>query len=582
MIISKQLNGGSSAPTLKLEVTPQDYNVEENTTPVKYVFTIERPSQINSNASKTYSISIDDETITGSTIVGGIGTKTIKSGTVKVKHNVDGTKIINISFSINIAITWSDVYNGIVSSSGTMSLPTIPRATEPSVKSSATLNDTVTISTPRKSASFKHKLYAIINGNKSLISDNVDTSYSWKIPLKLANYITETDKAICRISCETYNGDTLIGSKNVSVTLKVPSNIIPPITSINVTEASQISLEGYVEGKSKLNVVINASGVYASVIKTVTSTLNGVIYKELSFITETLDFNTNKNLEVTVTDSRGRTNTASVSITPMAYKAPKILKFNVNRCLQDGTLNDSGTYLKIDYSYEISSLNNQNTKQVEFYYETSNSFATFKTLTSDYASSGSFVTEDTFSLDISYLLRMKVIDKFTDVKAFVNVDTDSVTFDIHSSGQGMALGKVSEEQDLFDVNWLAKFRKRVEFYRDTPWINLALDTAWTYYNNDVSNTPKYRVKGDVVEIRGQISPTTAHVTSNTRETIATLPSGVRPSSDIYVICQGSGKATWLFSVQKTGEITLSRYGVSSNDTVPLNAWLPFQVTYILD
>ena len=582
MIISKQLDGGSTAPTLKLEVTPQAYSVEDNTTPVKYTFTIERPSQINSNASKSYSINIGDEVINGSALVGGSGTKTIKTGTVTVKHNVDGTKVINISFSINIAITWSDVYNGIISSNGIMQLPTIPRATEPTVKSSATLNDTVAISTPRKSTSFTHKLYAIINGNKSLIAEDVTTSYNWKIPLNFANYITETDKATCKISCETYNGDTLVGTKSVSMTLNVPSNIIPTINSVNVTEGTEISLEGYVEGKSKLNVVINANGVYGSSIKTVTSKLNGVVYKGLSFVTETLDFSTNKNLDVTITDSRGRTQTTSVSITPMTYKTPRILKFDVNRCLQDGTLSDTGTYLKIDYSYEISSLNNQNTKTVEFYYETASSFDTFKTLTSDYVSSGSFITDITFSTDISYVLRMKVIDMFTDVKSYVNIDTDSVTFDIHSSGQGMALGKVSEEQGLFDVNWLAKFRKQVSFYRDTPWTNLALDSAWAYYNNDVSNTPKYRVKGDVVEIRGQISPTTAHATSNTRETIATLPSGVRPSSDIYVICQGSGKATWLFSVQKTGEITLSRYGVSSNDTVPLNAWLPFQVTYILD
>ena len=582
MIISKQLNGGSSAPTLKLEVTPQSYSVENNTTPIKYTFSIERPSKIDSNASKSYSINIGDEVISGSVLVGGSGSKTIKSGTVTVEHNQDGTKVLNISFSINIAITWSDVYNGIISSNGTMSLTTIPRATEPTVKDSATLNDTIAISTPRKSTSFKHKLYAIINGNKTAIAEDVETSYNWKIPLNLANYITENDKAICYISCETYNGDTLIGTKNVSMTLNVPSNIIPTINSVDVTEGTEIALSGYVEGKSKLKVVINASGSYGSTIKLATSKLNGVFYKGTSFITEVLDFNTTKNLDVTVTDSRGRTNTVSVSVQPMTYSTPKIIQFDVNRCLQDGTLSDTGTYLKIDYSYEISSLNNQNTKQVEFYYETSSSFATFKTLTSDYVASGSFITDITFSMDISYLLRMKVIDKFTDVKTFVNIDTDNVTFDIHSSGQGLALGKVSEDQNLLDVNWNAKFRKPVEFYRDTAWTNLTLDSAWTYYNSDANNTPKYRVKGDVVEIRGQISPVTAHATSNTRETIATLPSGVRPTNDIYVVCQGSGKATWLFSVQTTGEITLSRYGISANDTVPLNAWLPFQVTFLLN
>lgn len=582
MIISKQLNGGSSAPTLKLEVIPQSYSVEDNTTPIKYTFSIERPSKIDSNASKPYSINIGDEVISGNTLVGGSGTKTIKTGTVTVEHNQDGTKILNISFSINIAITWSDVFNGIVSNNGTLSLPTIPRATEPSVKASATLNDTIAISTPRKSSTFKHTLYAIINSNKTLIAENVETSYNWKIPLSLANYMTETDKATCTIRCETYNSDTLIGTKSVTMTLTVPSNIIPTINSVNVTDATQTSLEGYVEGKSKLNVVINATGVYGSSIKLATSKLNGVIYKGTSFTTEILDFNTSKNLDVTVTDSRGRTNTVSVSVQPMAYQTPKIIKFDVNRCTSDGTLSDSGTYLKIDYSYEISSLNNQNTKKVEFYYETSSSYDTFKTLTSDYIGSGSFITDITFDTDISYTLRMKVIDKYTDVKSFVNIDTDAVTFDIHSSGQGLALGKVAENENLFDVNWLTKFRKAVEFYRDTAWTNLTLDSAWTYYNNDVNNTPKYRVKGDVVEIRGQISPVTAHATSNTRETIATLPTGARPSNDIYVLCQGSGKATWLFSVQTTGEITLSRYGVSTNDTVPLNAWLPFQVTFLLD
>ena len=39
-LIYKQLSGGSSAPTIKLEITPKAYDIENNRTPIDYKFSI--------------------------------------------------------------------------------------------------------------------------------------------------------------------------------------------------------------------------------------------------------------------------------------------------------------------------------------------------------------------------------------------------------------------------------------------------------------------------------------------------------------------------------------------------------------
>lgn len=573
MIISKQLQGGSSAPTLELEVSYGNYEIASNRTPISYVFRIKRPSNIESQQTKDYTINIGGNVIEGSTLVGGTGTKTIKSGSLYITHNEDGTKKFNISFSINIAITWSGTYNGIISTSGTMTLPTIPRATTPTLVDSATLGDTITISTPRKVNTFKHNLYLIIGNSEVTIANNVATSYQWTIPKNIATHITTSKRAIGKVVCETYDGNTYIGKASVNLTLIVPTDIVPTINSVVVTD--DIGLNGYVEGKSKLDVTINASGIYGSTIKDVTSKLNSVIYKGSQFTTEPLNFHTKKVIKTKVTDSRGYYVEVETDITPMEYNAPKITNFKVQRCDQDGVISDEGTYLKIDYGFAISPLNNQNNKKVSFYYETISSFGTFKEITNKYADSGSFITDDEFSTDISYTLRMSVEDTFTNNKAYRDLPTEKVTLDIRASGRGMALGKIAEEDDLLDIAWNVKFKD------DKAWTPLTLTSNFKPYDDDLENTPKYRVRDKIVEIRGAISPTTAHMTSNTRETIATLPVGLRPSDDIYKVCQGSGKNTWLFSVQPNGDITFSRYGTTEFANVPNTAWLVFQITYLI-
>ena len=75
-------------PTVTLTVTQTSQSVANNTSTVNYSLVINRPSAISSNASKSFSIIINGSTVkSGTTTIGGSGSKTIASGTTTISHN---------------------------------------------------------------------------------------------------------------------------------------------------------------------------------------------------------------------------------------------------------------------------------------------------------------------------------------------------------------------------------------------------------------------------------------------------------------------------------------------------------------
>ena len=116
------------------------------------------------------------------------------------------------------------------------------------------------------------------------------------------------------------------------------------------------------------------------------------------------------------------------------------------------------------------------------------------------------------------------------------------------------------------------------------WIYPTLTSSFTMYGEDsAANLPRYRKDGRMVEVRGIVTPTSTITGGDDFVTIFTLPNGYRPSSPIYVICQGSGNCVWLLRVGSNGDVGFSRYRKFGSTTTyvdaPVNTWLPFQVTY---
>lgn len=178
--------------------------------------------------SKTGVINIDDKGNKGYTI-------TLASGTSIITHNSStgaGSFTVSVDTSIDSA-GWGP--GTIQLASQTVSLPTIYRASVPTVSaSSVKMGNTLTVTTNRKSSSFTHTLkydFGPVHG--ATIKTGVGASYAWKVP-DLAQYCNNATGGKCTITCITYNGSTKVGEESCEVTLNVPDATTPSFTNGNV------------------------------------------------------------------------------------------------------------------------------------------------------------------------------------------------------------------------------------------------------------------------------------------------------------------------------------------------------------
>lgn len=116
---------------------------------------------------------------------------------------------------------------------------------------------------------------------------------------------------------------------------------------------------------------------------------------------------------------------------------------------------------------------------------------------------------------------------------------------------------------------------------DDTWHTASYQSPFSNYGDLSENAPRYRKCGDVVNFYGRA--TVKAEQEDAVYTLFNLPAGYRPS---YVgrylgLMQGSGANKWLLSVATNGNVSVQRYGSTSNTTIPVNAWLTFSGTFII-
>ena len=385
-----------------------------------------------------------------------IGGKTLLgTRTWTVNHNNDGTASVGISFSYSNGLSSSGTYTTKTGSgSATVRLDTIARGSSMSLnRSSATIgSDSVTVNITRNSSAYKHKVKLILGGTTYLLAENVDTSYTFTPSMSYCNKITTSTSGTATVKVETLTGTngSWIAETTKTLTLNVPSNVVPSV-GISVTANNQTSGVN-VAGKTTFTVKpTNASGSYGSTIKSYSITgghLNSTSSSGATTGTLTAGDYT---FVVKVTDSRGRTAQASQKVTVHAYSSPTI-SARAFRCNSNGTESSSGTYIAVNFSWEITNLasNNSNAKQYFIQYKTSSatSYTTSVDWTnlSSYSGSMTKVLSQTFSTTSSYNIQLKVKDSFGTTTSTLNVSTISALLNIEKNGVGV--GKIHENGAL--------------------------------------------------------------------------------------------------------------------------------------
>lgn len=410
---------------------------------------------INSTASKSGSLTINGTkyTFNFTAALSGNQTKTIFTKTVTVSHAADGSKTCAFSATCGIDVTLSGTFYGDITVSGNGVFNTIPRAsTISSVTASVSVNgsNTVAVSISRKASDFTHTVVFTF-GSYSKTTTGVGTSTSYAIPTSWLNAIPNATSGTATVTVTTYDGSTKIGSAvSKTFTITVPTTVVPTISGVAVADtvtAVYNQFGNMVQSKSKPKFTITAAGAYGSTIKTYKTVFDGKTYTGATptasiFITKSGSVSA----QITVTDSRGRTATATKTWTVLPYAAPKIAQFTGSRSLADGTENYDGTYLRAILNFTVSALNNKNTATYSLEYKLKSATAwTVLTSGSSTAMQSTFVSPNSiFSTESSYDIRLVVKDYFATVTSVADIPTAFTLLDFNASGRGVAFGKVSE------------------------------------------------------------------------------------------------------------------------------------------
>ena len=393
---------------------------------------------------------------------------TLASGTLEVSHESDGSKTLAVAaFSGQV---WKDTgYLTATAAAQSFQLTAIPRATEP-VMGAATMGETVRISLPRASSAFTHTLSYVFGSASGAIAENAGTEVLWTVPESLAAQIPDSPGGTGTLTCKTYNGGTLIGTKTISFTATVPQSMKPALTNgwaevtydNSGTKASGIA--AWVQGYSKAKALFDSTKIAckqgASIAK-YTVTYLGKTVEESPYRTDTISA-TSATVRCAVTDSRGLTAWEDVTVELESYAPPMLVGAALYRADGEGAAADSGTHIAGLATAKFSSIGGRNTATIKGYWKSvGGSYGEGVTL--PFGAVGLVTGDVEIAADRSYTAKIVVTDSLGNSTEFEeNIPTEQVAFHLKEGGRGAAFGKAAEQDELLDVAWDARFREDVQ------------------------------------------------------------------------------------------------------------------------
>lgn len=348
----------------------------------------------------------------------------------------------------------------------TITLTTHPRISSISV-SNGYFGQPISISISRYNSSFTHTVVISCAGDtRNIMIKGSSVSFTWTPPLNdYGPRVTDAMSAVATIYCHTYNGDTHVGTSTTTCVLSFRAADVAPSVSIATTDPQgYLATYGrYVKGKSKIKVTLTNTLRYGATLSLTQITANGATYNSSPATTDVIASASNTSVTARITDSRGQTATASATIAIYDYNTPQINSFSVHRCNSDGTLNNSGAYMRVDYKVTVTALGSShpNSKTLTLKYKkvSASSYTSQAITLSSYTQTGE-VHNITADVNSSYNVQLVLSDDFTSATSTLTLPTASTRMNWKSGENGgIAFGKVSEYDKTFEVasDWNVKF-----------------------------------------------------------------------------------------------------------------------------
>lgn len=369
---------------------------------------------------------------------------TISTGSITLEHDSDGQK----SFAVTIQAA---VYNSAVNARANKTF-TLDRIYRTSTLSSGnfTMGTAGTITVTRGNNTYTHTVtYSFGSQTGTIVTKSSSTSISFTPSTSLASQVPNATSGTLTLTCETFNGNTSLGTTSITKTLNVPDSIKPTVSSATYANTNN-SLGVYAATLSAIKMTaISATAGTGATIQSYSTTFNGQTYNGTSFTTAIPATSGSYNLVITVTDSRGRTGTKTYTIAYTAYSAPT-LSFTAIRSNASGNADDTGAYMKFTMTGTACSVKsgstekNSATGKIEYRKVGNSTWTTLNATASGLNATYSGVVAAAAS--DAYEVIASVTDKAgtTTVKN-VTVSSASYPMTFYRGGKGVAFGRVANK-----------------------------------------------------------------------------------------------------------------------------------------
>lgn len=282
-----------------------------------------------------------------------------------------------------------------------------------------------------------------------------DSSVSYTIPLSWLTNIPNATSGTATVAVTTYSyAGSELGTDTYSFTITAPSTAVPTISlaATRIDNSVPSSWGIYVQGQSGIKITATAAGYQGSTVAsyTISGGATGTQTSNVFTISKIYSSGT-ITYTVKVTDSRGRTASASVSISVVAYSAPAFSATDAFRCVAGGTASDTGTYISAKASGTYASVSSKNsmTLKVQYTLSTSEAYSTAVILTNGTAS---IIGNGSIDINYSFKVKFTLSDAFNTIEKVLNVGTAAFTVFFRQGGNGVAIGKVSERAHAVEIN----------------------------------------------------------------------------------------------------------------------------------
>ena len=391
-----------------------------------------------------------------------------------------------------------------------------------------------TININRASSSFTHTITYSFSGLTGTIATKTSsTSIGWTIPTSFYKKIPDAKSGVVTINCQTFNGNTSIGTSSTTANVFVINSEPTVDATIKDVNATTVALTGnsdkMVKYFSNAEVHVTATAKNSAKIRgrritcgNKTSILPTDILYNIESGTFVATCNDTRGFSATKTITKELVEYIKLAITDISLERPTTTSNTVNASIR-------GNYFNQNFGAS------NNTLTIRFRYKQSggewSSYTTLTPTISGNTFSLSTTLGSVYDFNKEYEFEINIIDKLMNV-------TQSVTVT-----RGIPIIDIGEDDVI--VNGDVTVNK--------SWQEIILTNEWENYGAGYQSA-QYKKIGNQIFLRGLIR-------NGSNNTIAfTLPSGYRPPADLKFTTNTNNEGgTAVVTINASGTVTINHY-----------------------